>query len=399
MNSLVYLPIFGLAYAAALVLYRLFLHPLAKFPGPKIAAATKWYEFYHDCVKGGGGLFSYEIDRMHDRYAFGTVDHYIHRQRRAAVKTFVSKKTVQTFQSSICSTVELLCREFNHFAATGETFECGTYFLSWATDSVAKYLENSTYGLLDDARRRQDWQETIAQVVELTPLVKQFPFFMPFVLKVPGWLMQILSPKMNRVLLMHKRMRSTARQYLSLHTSAAKQATGAEKSNHASNSKIDAYRAILSSTLPEIDKQPDRVAQEVLTLLVGGSATTMRVMLRIVYHVNSTPGVLSRLSKTLDAVMTTPTTNPELEVLEKQEYLATHISVNLSRGILQLMGSWECLKQVAVVKESLRIATALTARLPLVSPSKTLLYAQDDGTEWVIPAGVSVPHLGQDATS
>ncbi|KAL8911363.1 MAG: hypothetical protein Q9171_003457 [Xanthocarpia ochracea] len=319
--------------------------------------------------------------------AFGTVDHYIHRQRRAAVKTFVSKKTVQTFQSSICSTVELLCREFNHFAATGETFECGTYFLSWATDSVAKYLENSTYGLLDDARRRQDWQETIAQVVELTPLVKQFPFFMPFVLKVPGWLMQILSPKMNRVLLMHKRMRSTARQYLSLHTSAAKQATGAENSNHASNSKIDAYRAILSSTLPEIDKQPDRVAQEVLTLLVGGSATTMRVMLRVVYHVNSTPGVLSRLTKTLDAVMTTPTTNPELEVLEKQEYLAMYISVHLSRGILQLMGSWDYLKQVAVVKESLRIATALTARLPLVSPSKTLLYAKDDGTEWVIPAG------------
>ncbi|KAL9634071.1 MAG: hypothetical protein Q9204_003151 [Flavoplaca sp. TL-2023a] len=385
MISIVYLPIFGLAYAAALVVYRLFLHPLAKFPGPKIAAATKWYEFYHDCVKGGGGQFSYEIDRMHNRYedifrlskyfdledmvaetaaqAFGTVDHYIHRQRRAAVKTFVSKKTVKTFQSSICSTVGLLCREFNLFAATGETFECGTYFLSWATDSVAKYLENSTYGLLDDSRRRQDWQETIAQVVELTPLVKQFPFFMPFVLKVPGWLMQILSPKMNRVLLMHKRMRSTARHYLSLHTSAAKQATGAENSNHASNSKIDAYRAILSSTLPEIDKQPDRVAQEVLTLLVGGSATTMRVMLRIVYHVNSTPGVLSRLTKTLDAVMTTPTTDPELEVLEKQEYLG------------------------AVVKESLRIATALTARLPLVSPSKTLLYAKDDGTEWVIPAG------------
>ena len=121
-----------------------------------------------------------------------------------------------------------------------------------------------------------------------------------------------------------QRMRSTARQYLNLHTAAEKPAdASAEDSSHSSDAKVDAYRAILSSTLPDIDKQPDRVAQEVLTLLVGGSATTMRVMLRVVYHVNSTPGVLGRLTETLDAVMTTPTASPELEVLEKQEYLVS----------------------------------------------------------------------------
>ncbi len=136
--------------------------------------------------------------------AFGTVDHHIHRQRRSAVKTFVSKKTVLTFQSSICTTVELLCRELNRYAKGGEVFECSTYFLSWATDSVAKYLENDTYGLLDDHERRKNWQDTIGKVVELTPVVKQFPLFMPFVLKVPGWVMEIVSPEMNLILLMHK---------------------------------------------------------------------------------------------------------------------------------------------------------------------------------------------------
>ena len=119
-------------------------------------------------------------------------------------------------------------------------------------------------------------------------------------------------------------MRSTARQYLNLHNPAEKPAAATlEDSSHPSDAKVDAYRAILSSTLPDIDKQPDRVAQEVLTLLVGGSATTMRVMLRVMYHVNSTPGVLGRLTETLDAVMTTPTASPELEVLEKQEYLVS----------------------------------------------------------------------------
>lgn len=68
---LLYLAVVCLVYAALLIIYRLTLHPVAKFPGPKIAAATKWFEFYHDCLKDGGGLFSYEIDRMHEKY--GTV--------------------------------------------------------------------------------------------------------------------------------------------------------------------------------------------------------------------------------------------------------------------------------------------------------------------------------------
>ncbi len=46
--------------------YRLYLSPLAKFPGPKLAALTLWYEFYHDVIKGG--KYTWEIAKMHERY-------------------------------------------------------------------------------------------------------------------------------------------------------------------------------------------------------------------------------------------------------------------------------------------------------------------------------------------
>lgn len=48
------------------VVYRLFLSPVAKFPGSRLAAVTFWYEFYFDVVKGG--QYMYEIERMHKQY-------------------------------------------------------------------------------------------------------------------------------------------------------------------------------------------------------------------------------------------------------------------------------------------------------------------------------------------
>lgn len=49
-----------------LVFYRLFLHPLRNVPGPKLAAATGWYEFYQDVILDGHYLKEYP--RLHAQY-------------------------------------------------------------------------------------------------------------------------------------------------------------------------------------------------------------------------------------------------------------------------------------------------------------------------------------------
>lgn len=56
---------FLLFYFIGIVLSRLYLHPLSKFPGPRIAALTRWYEFYHDVIQDGTYVKYYPV--LHEK--------------------------------------------------------------------------------------------------------------------------------------------------------------------------------------------------------------------------------------------------------------------------------------------------------------------------------------------
>jgi hypothetical protein len=53
-------------YLIGLAVYRLYLSPIAKCPGPTLAALTKWYEFYYDVILRG--KFSDHIKELHKVY-------------------------------------------------------------------------------------------------------------------------------------------------------------------------------------------------------------------------------------------------------------------------------------------------------------------------------------------
>ena len=53
-------------YLITTAIYRLYFSPLAKFPGPKLAALTLWYEFYYDVVKRG--KYTWKIAELHKQY-------------------------------------------------------------------------------------------------------------------------------------------------------------------------------------------------------------------------------------------------------------------------------------------------------------------------------------------
>lgn len=70
-DSLVRLFLLWVAYKILVALYNISpLHPLSRFPGPKLAAMTILYEGWYDLIKVG--RYTWEIQKMHDQYGAST---------------------------------------------------------------------------------------------------------------------------------------------------------------------------------------------------------------------------------------------------------------------------------------------------------------------------------------
>lgn len=55
-----------LLFTVYTVITRLYLSPLAKVPGPKLAALTYLYEWYYDIVQQG--RFPFKVRDLHEKY-------------------------------------------------------------------------------------------------------------------------------------------------------------------------------------------------------------------------------------------------------------------------------------------------------------------------------------------
>jgi predicted membrane channel-forming protein YqfA (hemolysin III family) len=61
-----YISILTLAYLFGVIFYRMHFHPLSQFPGPRLAAVSSLWEFWHDIMQGG--TFLHTISKTHKKY-------------------------------------------------------------------------------------------------------------------------------------------------------------------------------------------------------------------------------------------------------------------------------------------------------------------------------------------
>ncbi|CAO1606115.1 hypothetical protein XANCAGTX0491_009615 [Xanthoria calcicola] len=398
----------SLLYALGLVIYRIFFHPLAKFPGPKLAAATKWYEFWFDVVKYPGGTFAHEIERIHreygpivrinpaelhvkdsdwlgtlysgpssgqrDKYApaahmtgtpdgiFGTVSHEVHRKRRAALGPFFSKAAVATSEEIIYAKVNTLSRLLKEKAATGGIIELRQTFLALTTDTLSRHTFDRSSDLLSNEQAAAEWLRTVKSIAGLTPLVKQYTWIIPLALKSPLAPLRAIVPDLARIVALRLDLYQQAGMAIDDDSRASTIAsTDAEPKLPRASRNL--FQSLLGSKhLSPMEKERDRITQEAFVVLVAGSETTARILTNAMYHLLA---------------------NPKTSLLRLKEELATLLLDSESPISVKELEQLPWL--TAVVKESLRITALVTSRMPLEAPDEVLKYG-----EWEIPAKTPV---------
>ena len=221
-------------YGFGLAVYRLLLHPLAKFPGPKLATLSRWYEFYYEVVLQG--QFTFHTQKLHELYGpivritpdelhvqdsdfyeelyvkagrgdkyewmsgrfgnessiFTTASSELHRTRRAALSSFFSKKKITGFEPVIREKLDKLCHKIAQFE--GEVFAINKAWMAFAGDVVMQYAFATSYDHIDTPDFSETFHEPFMAVSQLSHLTLQFPILHPLLKALPDWLLVKMDP-------------------------------------------------------------------------------------------------------------------------------------------------------------------------------------------------------------
>ncbi|ERF76666.1 hypothetical protein EPUS_09342 [Endocarpon pusillum Z07020] len=357
--SAVGLVVFYLIY---LVVYRLFLSPISKFPGPKLAALTYWYEFWYDVV--AEPEYTFKIGRLHKQYGsilrinpdeihisapdfydtiyagsgrkrdkwdwivksfgvdeslIGTLPHDDHRIRRASLALYFSKQSVRALQPLVDRNMALLMKHFREFQQTGEPLTLNATFAALTNDIVMDYAFGRSEHRLKAPDFDPSFMNAMLQGGKAGHVMKHFPWLMDALRKLPDSMLLKLSPAIGA--------------YAKLQTSIKQQVAEIQHAHKAS--------ALRQVHRPSV---------------AGGRLGVSA------YFTLATPSILQALKAELSAAIPDPSAPLNLLTLEQLPYLT------------------------GVVQEGVRLSHAISHRLHRICPDETLVF-NDGHREWRIPPG------------
>ncbi|EXL73801.1 hypothetical protein FOPG_10997 [Fusarium oxysporum f. sp. conglutinans race 2 54008] len=371
-----------LGYRVALALYNVSpLHPLSKFPGPKIAAASYVYEAYYDWILMG--RYGRRIEKMHEQYgddpffadeiytgkpgrirdkwqhhlkiagagpvsqATGTAGpHELHRKRRAAHARFFSRGQVLKLEDEVYNYAKLAIEKMLRWTGK-EAFEIKGAFNCYTADVFSQYAFGEPMGFIE----QEGWEPnfgtwtssflTTTYMMRHNGLARRLADILPMFADYMGEDVKRIMHQMNHVIPAYIK-------------TALANPDGGRVFNEILNSNV----------LPEEEKSMYRLSGEGFVFLVAGTETTAAILTVMTFHLLHQPKIYARLMKDLEGI---DPNNLKWAQLEQRPYL------------------W------ALVQESLRHQPGAAARSARIAREEELFYKSQDGkTQFVIPRGTPV---------
>ncbi|EFW15797.1 conserved hypothetical protein [Coccidioides posadasii str. Silveira] len=388
---------------SGLSVYRLFLHPLAKFPGPKLAALTLWYEYYHDGIRGG--QYTFEIQRMHERYGpivrisphelhindpafidtlyagggkrrdkyvfyasqfglpkslFGTADHYHHRLRRSALRRFFSKASVTQLEPLITKKIDTLCSIIQATAGSGRPVSLSDAYSAITSDVATEYAFGTCTNFVCPSNPyfQRNFRVTLVKGLMVATHSKQFPWIRSISNMIPISVLRVLDANLAAAMEFQMEISKQVKDVMD----------GVSNGNEKGHNTI--FHELLTGSLPPQEKTFTRLKQEGQLIVGAGTETVGWSLSVITFYILAHPAVLEKLRKELEEAIPDPSILPSVTTLENLPYLS------------------------AVVAEGLRLSYGVISRSQRISPYEPLIFEpasdQENHIKHVIPAGTPV---------
>ncbi|KAI5864077.1 cytochrome P450 [Durotheca rogersii] len=384
--------------AVGLVVYRLRFSPVAKFPGPRLAAATHWYEAYFDLVSRGGGQWTFQIKRLHEeygpvvrinpdelhiddpeyydviygnsspnrpidkiekfRYRFGVPEATVqsakaevHRRRRAAIAPCFSRGRIRNRNDDLQRILDRISHRLEtEFSGTDKVLNVNDMWAAMASDIITEiaFARPTDYSGAPDFQ--SPFAQATAKMVRFGHLNTHFGVLASAMNWLPDAVLGMLVPPIRPILAFRKEMGDQIQEILSGKNMDVKE-----------TSHLTIFHDALSADLPAEDLTYTRLQQEAMGVNGGAVETTSWALTVTLFHVLHSPSIKSQLRAELETFMPDPTQILTWDELEELPYLS------------------------AVIMEGLRLSFGSVQRLPRVNRLGALEYEQ-----WKIPPNTPV---------
>ncbi|KAH7136336.1 cytochrome P450 [Dactylonectria macrodidyma] len=375
-------------------IYRLYFSPLAKFPGPRIAALTSWYCAYHDLIRGG--QYIWVIEEMHRQYGpivrtmpnvlhvndpsfidqlyaqspnsrreraqtvlnlfhehlsvLPTRDHDLHRRRRAVLSRFFSQQNVRRLVPVINDTLADLLQRMEGWAKAGNPVSINAAYKAATKDVIQAYALGEGQKCLQMEDCNAAFFETLS-AGRLSHIGVHFHWLAVLMTKLPPSFITAMSPQ---ILAFIRFVDDLGTKIESIRNAK----------EHPEGRTI--FHEILRSDIPDQEKSTPRLVDEAMVLAIAGADTTASTMVALTYHVLSDPAIFTRLRQELESVMPSPDQPPDPTKLDALPFLN------------------------ALIEEALRLYPSATHRQDRVAPDDDLTFQYPNGDKIIIPAGTIV---------
>ncbi|KAH7393836.1 cytochrome P450 [Phaeosphaeria sp. MPI-PUGE-AT-0046c] len=392
LSSILWLVATWIIYRVALAIYNISpLHPLSRFPGPKIAASSYLYEAYYDWWRVGhygiviaqmhkkygpivrinpdelhcsDPLFTDEIytsspHRIRDKWqhqlntggagpvsvtGFSTVSHELHRAKKAPLSRFFSRAQMLKLESEVHEFANLTVEKMLRSAGQGAVFDVKEAFNCFTADVISQYCFGEPMGFV----AQEGWEPNFAT------WVKSF-FKSAYMMRH-----NVLARKMAQVLpFMADYLGDDVRNVMRVMNVTIPEYIRAALENP-ENGRV--FAEVMGDKGDMSEEEKYRYNGEGFNFLLAGTETTAAILTVLTYHLLSTPSLLTHLQSTL------PPTAPQTWLSHEKN---THLT--------------------ALLLESLRLMPGVTHRSARIARLEDLHYASADGTySYLIPRGTPI---------